>query len=78
MKVIEEPSRGDALLDMIFANKEEQVRDVKVGDVIVVFLQSPLVEIKILSRGKKAKSITTMDFRRAEFGLFSNLLGRVL
>lgn len=35
------------------------------------------MQLKILTGGKKAKRITTLDFRRADFGLFRDLLGRV-
>ena len=37
-----------------------------------------MVEFKILRTVRKAHSkLTTLDFRRAEFGLFRDLLGRV-
>lgn len=38
-----------------------------------------MVELRILKEENKAKSsIITLDFRRADFGLFRNLLGRII
>lgn len=37
------------------------------------------MKFRILRRGNRAKSkITMLDFRRMDFGLFSDLLGRIL
>jgi len=37
-----------------------------------------MVEFRILKAGRRVKSkLTTLDFRRADFGLFKDLLGRV-
>lgn len=38
-----------------------------------------MMKFRILRRGNRAKSkITMLDFRRVDFGLFSDLLGRIL
>jgi len=41
-------------------------------------LRNEMVEFRILRRGSREISrITTLDFRRANFGLFKDLLGRI-
>lgn len=37
-----------------------------------------IVEFRILQAGKVKSKLTTLDFRRADFDLFKDLLGRVL
>jgi len=44
--------------------------------VILDFSEHEMVEFKILRAGRRVKSkLTTLDFRRADFGLFKDLLG---
>lgn len=57
-------------------NKEELVGDIKVGGSLGC-CDHRIVEFRILKDGRKAKSRTTiLDFRRADFNLFRDLLGR--
>ncbi|GAB0204992.1 hypothetical protein GRJ2_002964800 [Grus japonensis] len=77
LQVTEEPTRRGAMLDLILTNKEGLVGDVKLKG-------SPgcsdheMVEFKILRAARRAHSkLTTLDFRRADFGLFRDLLGRI-
>jgi len=70
--VNEETTRS--LLDLILINKGELVRDVKIRDSHSCS-DHEMVE---LSGGKNQKSgITFLDCRRANFGLFRDLLGRI-
>jgi len=76
MQVVEEPTRRGALLNLVLTNKEGLVEDVKVGgrlgcsDHEMVF--------RILHGGRRAISrIKTLDFRRANFGPFKDLLGEI-
>jgi len=76
-QLVSEPTRGGALLDLLFTNREGLVGDVVVGGClglsdheIIVF--SVRGEVK---RG--ARKTTTMDFWRADFGLFRMLVERV-
>ncbi|GAB0200488.1 hypothetical protein GRJ2_002514200 [Grus japonensis] len=71
-QVVEEPTRRGVLLDLVVMNKEGLVEDVKVEGSL------GCSEFRILHGRSRAMSrITTLDFRRAHFGLFKDLLGRI-
>ena len=77
MQVVEEPTRGGALLDLILTNKEGLVKEVKVGGSLGCS-DHEMVEFEILSGGSKAKSRNaTLDFRRANVDLLHDLLGAI-
>jgi len=77
MQAVEEPMRRGVLLDLILMNKEELVADVKVGGSLGCS-DREMVNFRILHGGSRAISrIKTLDFRRADFGLFKDLLGRI-
>jgi len=62
------------LLDLVLANKEGMVEDVKVGGSLGCS-DCEMVNFRILRGGSRATSkIKTLDFRRANFGLFQCLL----
>jgi len=76
--VVEEPTRKSTFLDLVQTNKEALVEDMKVGGRLGCS-DHEMVEFKILCGGNRAISrIKTWDFRRANFGLFKELLGGVL
>ncbi|GAB0206526.1 hypothetical protein GRJ2_003118200 [Grus japonensis] len=76
-QVVEEPTRRGVLLDLVLTNKEGLVGDVKVGGSLGCS-DHENVEFRILHGRSRAMSrITTLDFRRANFGLFKDLLGRI-
>jgi len=77
MQVEEEPRRRGMLLDLVLTNKEGLVEDVKAGDSLGCS-DHEMVEFRILRGGSRAISrIKTLDFRRANFGLFKDLLGGI-
>jgi len=77
MQVVEEPTRKGALLDLVLTNKEGLVEDVKVGGTLSS-IDHEMVEFRILHGGSRAISrIKTLDLRRANFGLFRELLGGI-
>jgi len=61
MQVVEEPTSRGVLLDIVLMTKEGLVEDVKVGG----------------SLGCTDHEMVTLDFRRANFGLFKDLLGGI-
>ncbi|GAB0202667.1 mitochondrial enolase superfamily member 1 [Grus japonensis] len=76
-QVIEEPTRRGAMLDLILTNKEGLVGDVKLKGSLGCS-DHEMVEFKILRAARRALSkLTTLDFRRADFGLFRDLLARI-
>ncbi|KAK4826285.1 hypothetical protein QYF61_007132 [Mycteria americana] len=77
LQVIEEPIRRGILLDLILTKNEGLIENVKVKGSLGCS-DHEMVEFRILMGGRRLKSkLTTLDFRRADFGLFKDLLGRV-
>ncbi|GAB0183357.1 mitochondrial enolase superfamily member 1 [Grus japonensis] len=69
--------RRVAMLDLVLANKEGLVENVKLKGSLGCSVHE-MTEFKILRAVRRALSkLTTLDFRRADFGLFRDLLGRV-
>ncbi|GAB0190586.1 mitochondrial enolase superfamily member 1 [Grus japonensis] len=69
--------RKGVLLDLVLTNKEGLVEDLKVGGSLGCS-DHEMVEFRILcGRSRAVNRITTLDFRRANFGLFKDLLGRI-
>ncbi|GAB0208218.1 hypothetical protein GRJ2_003287500 [Grus japonensis] len=74
LQVIEEPTRRGAMLDLVLTNKEGLVGDVKLKGSLGCS-DHEMVEFRILRAARRARSkLTTLDFRRADFGLFRDLL----
>ena len=72
-QVRREPTRKDALLDLLFVNREGLVGNVMVGGCLG-HSDHEIIEFKIVSVMRKKDSIvSTLDFRRAKFKLFSRV-----
>ncbi|KAK4819351.1 LOW QUALITY PROTEIN: hypothetical protein QYF61_001243 [Mycteria americana] len=72
-----EPTREGAPLDLLFTNREGLVSHVMVGGHLG---QSDHEMIEFLIRGEAVRGVSktaTLDFRRADFGLFRRLVERV-
>ncbi|CAM5177685.1 unnamed protein product [Eretmochelys imbricata] len=77
VQVLEEPTRGRALLDLLLTNREELVGETKV-DGNVGGSDQEMVEFRILTQGRKESSrIRTLDFRKAHFDSLRELMGRI-
>ncbi|GAB0206109.1 hypothetical protein GRJ2_003076500 [Grus japonensis] len=78
LQVIEESTtRRGTMLDLSLTNKEGLVRDVKLKGSLDCS-DHEMVEFRILRAVRRALSkLTTLDFSRADFGLFRDLLGRI-
>ncbi|GAB0207663.1 hypothetical protein GRJ2_003232000 [Grus japonensis] len=77
LQVIEEPMRRGAMLDLVLTNKEGLVGDVKLKGSLGCS-DHEMVEFRILRAARRVCSkLTTLEFRRADFGLFRDLLGRI-
>ncbi|GAB0208892.1 hypothetical protein GRJ2_003354900 [Grus japonensis] len=69
--------RRGVLLDLVLTNKEGLVGDVKVEGSLGC-RDHEMVEFRILrGRSRAVSRITALDFRRANFGLFKDLLGTI-
>ncbi|GAB0187546.1 hypothetical protein GRJ2_001219900 [Grus japonensis] len=78
LQVTEEPMRRGAMLDLVLTNKEGLMGNVKLKG-SVGCSDHETMEFKILRAARRAHSkLTALDFRRADFGLFRDLLGRIL
>ena len=72
-----EPTREGAPLDLLFANRDGLVGDVMVGGHLE-HRDHKMIEFSILGEVRRGVSRTaTLDFRRADFGLFRSLVDRV-
>ena len=72
---MEEPKRKGVLLDLVLTNRKGTVEDVKGGGGLGCS-DHEMVEFGILRGGSRAISrIRALDFRRANSGLFKDLLG---
>jgi len=77
LQVIEEPTRRGAILDLALTNKEGLVGNVKLKGSLGC-RDNEIVEFKILRAARRVHSkLATLDFRRADSGLFRDLLSRV-
>jgi len=77
-QLVSKPTRAGALLDLLFTSREGLVEDVVVGGHLEL---SNYEMTEFLTVGKVkwgVSKITTMDFQRADFGLFRMLAERVL
>ncbi|PKU36867.1 glycerol kinase [Limosa lapponica baueri] len=66
------------MLDLVLTSKEGLLWNVKLKGSLGCS-EHEMVEFKILRAARRVHSkLTTLDFRRADFGLLRDLLGRVL
>nr|XP_048704947.1 uncharacterized protein LOC125636205 [Caretta caretta] len=76
-QVLEEPTRGRALLDLLLTNQEELVGEAKV-DGNLGGSDHEMVEFRILTQGRKeSRRRRTLDFRKADFDSLRELMGRI-
>jgi len=77
VQVIDGPTQGEALLDLVLTNAEESIREVKIGGSLGCSGHA-LVEFVILKNVGLAKSrARTQCFRRAKFWLLKELLSGI-
>ena len=77
MQLLREPTRGGAPLDLLFTNREGLVGGMMTGSCLGQS-DHDMVEFLILGEVSKGDSrTTTLDFWRADFGLFRMLVWRV-
>ena len=76
-QLVQEPTRGGALLDLLFTNSEGLVGDVKAGDCLGQS-NHETVEFSILGDVRRVTSKTAvLNFKRVDFDLFRTLVARV-
>ncbi|KAM9654465.1 uncharacterized protein ACIBXB_005124 [Morphnus guianensis] len=77
LQVTEEPKRRGAMPDFVLTNKKGPIGNLKLKGSLGCS-DHEMVEVKILRAARRVHhKLTTMNFRRAEFDLFRDLLGRV-
>jgi len=78
LQVIEEPMRRGVMLHLVLTNKEWLVGNVKVKGRLGCS-NHEIVEFKIPRAERRVHSkLASLNFRRADFGLLRDLLGRIL
>jgi len=77
VQVIDGPTRGEALLDLVLTNEEESIRDIKIGGSLGCS-DHALVEFVMLKNAGLAKSrAKDLCFRRANFRPLKELLSGI-
>lgn len=77
LQVIEETTRRGSMLDLILINKEELMGNVKIKGSLGCNYHE-MVQFGILRAARRNhRKLSILDFRRADFFLFSDLLGRI-
>ncbi|TRZ07701.1 hypothetical protein HGM15179_019408 [Zosterops borbonicus] len=77
LQLVSEPTRGRAMLDLLFTNRDELVGDVVVGGHLGPS-DHEIVEFSIFGEIRRSINKTfILDFRRADFDLFRRLIQRV-
>lgn len=77
LQVIEKPMRSSVILDLVLMQEEGLVNNVMVKGSLGCS-NPEMVKCKILRAKRRVHSkLTSLEFRRAGFGLFRDLLGRV-
>ncbi|RMC20195.1 hypothetical protein DUI87_01041 [Hirundo rustica rustica] len=76
--VIEEPTRRGAILDLVLANKKGLVGNVKFKSRLGCSDHEMVAFENLRAAARRMHNkLTALDFRRADFGLFGDMLGRV-
>ena len=76
-QLVQEPTRGGALLDLLFTNREGLIGDVKVGDCLAQ-RNYEIVEFSILGNVRRVTSKTAVvNFQKVDFDLFRMLVAGV-
>ncbi|TRZ16814.1 hypothetical protein HGM15179_010323 [Zosterops borbonicus] len=76
-QLVGEPSRGETMLDLLFTNRDGLVEDVVVGGRLG-HVDHEIIEFSIIGEIRRYINRTfTLDFRRADFGLFKRLIQKV-
>ncbi|KAK4815523.1 hypothetical protein QYF61_003215 [Mycteria americana] len=74
--VIDSPTRGDAILDLLVSNASELIGDVKIGGSLGCS-DHALVEFTVLKDVGQVKSkVRTLNFRKAKFQLFKEYVSQ--
>jgi len=76
-QLVSEPTRGGPSLDLLFTDREGLVGDVVVGGCLGLS-DHEMIDFSVQGEVKRgASKITSMDYWRADFGLFRTLAERV-
>ncbi|RMC21758.1 hypothetical protein DUI87_02627 [Hirundo rustica rustica] len=76
-QLVSKPTRGGTMLDLLFTNRDGLVGDVEVGGRLG-HSDHEIIEFSIIGEIRRTiNKISTLDFQRADFGLFKRLIQRV-
>ena len=75
-QVTDSPTRGDAVLDLVITNASELIGDVRIGGSLGCS-DHALVEVTVRrGKGQVKRIVRTLNFRKANFQLFKELINR--
>lgn len=76
VQVLDKPTRGEVLLDLVLTNADELIKEVNIGGTLGCSYHA-LVEFVISRMGLVKCKARTLNFRRAKFMLFKELLSEI-
>jgi len=78
IQVTESPTRADAILDLLVTSASKLISDIKIGSSLGCS-DHALVEFTVLrDTGQSKTKVRTLNFRKANFQLFKQLVNRIL
>jgi len=75
-QVVDGPTRGDVLLDLLVTNTGELIGDIKVGGSLGCSDHALVVFAVLRGMGQVKSKVRTLNFRKAKFQLFKELVSR--
>ena len=76
-QVIEGPTRGDAILDLLLTDANELIGDIRIGGCLGGCNDHTMIEFMVWRNMRQAKSkISMLNFRKANFQLFRELVNK--
>lgn len=76
--MINEPTKGNTVLDLLVANRGKLLENVKVKGSLDHNDHETVVSKILIGVSKTNSRITTLDFRREDCSVFRDLLGRIM
>ena len=75
-KVINNPTRGDVILDLLVTNASRLIDDIKTGVSLGCSHHTPVKFAVLTNTGEEKSKVRTLNFRKANFQLFKEFISR--
>jgi len=75
-QVIDTPAKGDVMLDLLVTNESELIGDMRNGGSLGCSVHAPVEFAVLRDMGEVKSKVRTLNFRKANFQLFKELVSR--